>query len=106
MLGSFRDKVQSVCSDYTLICCSCCLSMFSSRWSGVIPAFYPQFSDGWTYCGVNMDDMGLSLPPANTQQVLTLIVGLASTSSLNSRTVRVYSCFYSCVTNGTDHDRR
>lgn len=40
----------------------------SSRWSGVIPAFYPQFSDGWTYCGVNMDDMGLSLPPANTQQ--------------------------------------
>jgi len=48
----------------------------SSRWSGVVPTFYPQFSDGWRYPGVNMDDIGLSVarPPASTQQVSAVSV--------------------------------
>jgi len=50
----------------------------SSRWSGVVPTFYPQFSDGWRYPGVNMDDIGLSVarPPASTQQVSAVYIGV------------------------------
>jgi len=52
--------------------------MYRNRWSGVVPVFYPQFSDGWRYPGVNMDDIGVSLPSAtsaaSSQQVLTVVV--------------------------------
>jgi len=45
---------------------------YSSRWSGIVPEYYPQFSDGWKYPGHggNLEDIGLSPPPSHhTQQV-------------------------------------
>jgi len=53
---------------------------------GVVPAFYPQFSDDWKYTGVNMDDIGVSLPSAtanaaHSQQVLTAAVVVVRVNS-------------------------
>jgi len=46
---------------------------YSSRWSGIVLEYYPEFTDGWKYPGhaVNLEDIGLSLPQSDhTQQVV------------------------------------
>jgi epidermal growth factor receptor kinase substrate 8 len=36
----------------------------SNVWNGIVPFYYPTFSDGWRHNGANMEDIGMALPPA------------------------------------------